>query len=416
MVEYPYWVWLSLALIPGTDAFAKLRASFSSVRKIYEATEAELIAVLGERKDMTIKRLMNKRFDRVQKILDYVHINDIGMLVYDDPKFPKSLKEIKNPPAMLYYKGTLPNFDHAFFVSVVGSREHSDYTKRMTYEIGYDLARGGATLVSGMAKGLDSIALTGALAAGGKVIAVLGSGIDIIYPKEHVYLSKVIASHGVVMTEFPPATPPYGHNFPIRNRIMSALGHAVLVTGGREKSGALITADVAKEQGKVLFALPGNVDDPYCVASDMLLREGAKPALCADDILSHFECKFKYVICMARLLPEVHHDVDRVLDRAKVCYTRSTPIEIVSEQTQQQILVEEQPKSDEGAREREEALSQLCEEERLLYERIPKGRAVHMDELVGDGLTAQKVMSKSTMLEVKGLIKFLPGGRIIRVE
>ena len=415
MVEYPYWVWLSLALVPGTDTFAKLRSSFSSVKKIYRATEAELVAVLGERKDGTVKRLMNKSFDRVQRILDFVHTYDIGMLVYDDPKFPQCLRDIKNPPAMLYYKGRFPRFERSFYVSVVGSREHSDYTKRIAFELGYDLARGGTTLVSGMAKGLDSIAMAGALKAGGNVIGVLGSGIDIIYPKEHVYLSKVIESHGVIVTEYPPGTPPYGSNFPIRNRIISALGNAVLVVGGRDQSGSLITADIAKAQGRPLYALPGNVDDPYCAASDILLREGALPALCADDILVHFKPKFPYSIWLERLMPVSKYDVEEELDKLKVCYTRSERPAVVEPK------VEIQPDAifDQAYEERairQTIINSLSVDERAIYDRVPVGDGVYLDEVVDETYSPQFVFSTLTMLELKGLLKQVPGGRFAKIE
>ena len=193
MKDLIYWIWLSNALTPGTEAYAKLRHAFSSPKEIYHADTDALRRVLGIKNRMTLVALSDKNLRRAEEILDFAAMHHVGILTYDDERFPKRLREIKNPPVLLYYAGTLPDFETEFFVAMVGSREHNDYGEKMTFEMGHDLAAGGATIISGLAYGIDSIALAAALDGGGRAVAVLGSGIDIIYPKEHVKLARLIA-------------------------------------------------------------------------------------------------------------------------------------------------------------------------------------------------------------------------------
>ena len=428
MANLLYWVWLSDALTPGTDAFARLRSSFSSPKEIFDADEEALRAALGPRRGATVERLANKNLFRARNILDFVTVNGIGVLTYDDPSFPALLRTIPTPPVLLYYKGKLPDLNSCFPVGIVGSREHNEYAMRQTFEISYDLARGGATVISGMAKGIDGIAQAAALSAGGKVVAIIGSGIDVLYPKEHTELAKYILSNGAVMTEFSPGTPPYRTNFPKRNRLISGMSRAVLVTAGQENSGALITARYAKEQERDLFALPGNVDDPYSAAPSMLLREGARAATCAEDILFAYESRYPGVINLFRLLESSTVRMDKVLKTAHVALglakrsnqVKRAPVATLRSddrlpQYEDALTSEPMVAEPDGIDEElERALSELPEEMRALYLRIPASGSCRTDELVTKDTPPSKVMGAITMLEIKGLVRLLPGGRIQR--
>ncbi len=438
MAELLYWVWLGCAVTPGTDTYAKLRTSFSSPKDIYSAGEEELRHVLGARYTATIERLCDKNLFYAKRMIDFCAVNDVGILTYDDSRFPARLREIKEPPVLLYYMGTLPDFDKAFCVSIVGSREHNAYAMRQTFEIAHDLAVAGTTVVSGMARGIDGIALAAALSGGGKTVAVIGSGIDVIYPKEHSRLARLIASHGVILSEYPPGTPPYRTNFPKRNRIISALGNVTLVTAGTLNSGALITAHYAKEQGKDLYALPGNVDDPYCAATALLLREGACAAVCAEDILFAYEKRYPSVINVYRLLEKTDADMERVLEKAHVAISKKVrkekikkgketdhrrtcdgaddteEVEYPKTQTKEAGADgEHMPADDEARRKKVESLTENL---RRVYDLILANGECTPDALVTAETPPSKVLAAITALEIKGLIRQLPGGRIARTH
>ena len=202
---------------------------------------------------------------------------------------------MKKFPAVLYYKGVLPDFENDLCISVVGTRKNTIEGQRNAYNLGYGLAKGGAVVISGMAKGIDSIAQKGALYAGGTSVAVLGCGIDIVDPKENIALMDKLMSVGAVVTEFPPKTPPNGQNFPVRNRLISAMSSATVVVEADLNSGSLITARMALDQGKELFAYPGPVNSNFSKGTNKLLTEGAKVATEAIDVLEQFMDKFPYI-------------------------------------------------------------------------------------------------------------------------
>ncbi len=432
MADLLYWVWLADTLTPGSDAFAKLRTSFSSPKAIFRADEAALKEALGSRYYKTIQKLLNKDLTRARNIMDFITMQRVGVLTYDDRAFPPMLREIKNPPVLLYYVGELPDFSHYFGVSIVGSREHNEYAMRQTFEISRDLARGGATVINGMAKGIDGIALAGAIDGGGRVVAFLGSGIDLVYPPDHALLCRRVTVKGVVMTEYSPGTPPYARNFPVRNRLISAMGHVTLVTAGTLKSGALITAHYAKEQGKALYALPGNVDEPYMEATALLLREGNKAAVCAEDILYAYEKEFPDIINIFRLLEQDITHMGKVLKSMLVAVQSvegkhknvskpNHPAPILGKGDTyfdhmygQKVATIEDFEIPETRPTENELLSGLPEGVRMVYDKIPRGEICRIDTLVDESLPPSKVMVAITLLEMKGLVEQRPGSRVVR--
>ncbi|MBN2556088.1 MAG: DNA-processing protein DprA [Anaerolineales bacterium] len=215
-----------------------------------------------------------------QRILDA----GFSVLTWDDPGYPQRLLEIFAPPPLLYVQGELEHQDR-LAVAMVGTRRASAYGRAVAEEVATNLARNGITIISGLARGIDAIAHRAALQAGGRTIAVLGSGLNRIYPNEHRRLAKDISEQGAVVSDYPLDTQPEGKNFPPRNRIISGLSLAVIVVEAGESSGALITSDFAAEQGRDVFAVPGDIFRPGSRGTNSLIRSGAAPLLSTDDVL-----------------------------------------------------------------------------------------------------------------------------------
>jgi DNA processing protein len=216
-------------------------------------------------------------WERIQK-------QGIQVISWDDETYPKRLKEIDQPPPVLYVLGTLEESDE-WAVAIVGTRRITPYGRQVGEEVGLELARNGITVVSGLARGVDAVAHKAALNAGGRTLAVLGSGADQIYPPEHRGLADQIRAHGAILSDYAPGTPPDGVNFPPRNRIISGLSMAVVVIEAGEQSGALITAEFAAEQGRDVYAVPGSIHAPQSMGCLRLIQQGARPLLKAQEIL-----------------------------------------------------------------------------------------------------------------------------------
>ncbi|MCR4905320.1 MAG: DNA-processing protein DprA [Clostridiales bacterium] len=296
--ERIYWIWLAEALGQGSMYAAPLLKQFGSPRKLEEAGPDAVMpdAELRPEAVTAIRaKLRRASLTVAEDILSRCEYRGITVLTPADPLYPDPLRTLRDLPLVLYVLGKLPDFGTRMRCAVVGTRKMSDYGRRIAYSLGAGLAFGGAVVVSGMALGADSMALIGALDAGGDVAAVLGSGVDVIYPREHTEIYHKILAHGSVISEYPPGTPPVGSHFPVRNRIMSGLSDAAVVVEAGSQSGALITAKRALEQGRKLFAVPGKVGDPGAEGTNDLIRDGALPAIQAEDILSEFEFIYKSV-------------------------------------------------------------------------------------------------------------------------
>lgn len=293
MAALKYWVWLTT--LPGLGERAKLQllAHFGSPEEIYFAPEGELLLAEGITK-LQAALLADKSLDRAEKVLEDCARDGQFLLTMDDAGYPARLRNIYDPPLLLYGKGSLPLFDDEVAVTVVGTRDCTPYGVRAASQLGYELARQGALLVSGMAKGIDGEALKGALRAGGFTAAVLGGGADVIYPAENRRLYQDIVATGVILSEYPPGTVPKADHFPVRNRLLSALSLATVVVEAPEKSGALITATTALEQGREVFAVPGPFDAPMSRGTNALIREGAGLVCEAWDVLSFYESRYPH--------------------------------------------------------------------------------------------------------------------------
>jgi DNA processing protein len=245
--------------------------------------------------------LKQKSLDTANRVLGDCDKLGLRIITIQDLDYPDRLRNIYDPPILLYVQGRMPQFDGEVAVAMVGTRRCSPYAMEMGERLAYQLAAHGAVVVSGLAAGSDSAAHRGALRAGGFTAAVIGGGHDIIYPRESRYLYEDLAVRGVILSEYPPGTEHRGGHFPVRNRIISGLSLGVVVLEAPEQSGTLITAGRALDQGRDVFAVPGQVGDRRCAGSNQLLRDGAGVVTDAWDVLGHYAGRFPHKIRSLRM-------------------------------------------------------------------------------------------------------------------
>jgi len=287
--------WLALQLVPGLGNIAckNLLDRFGSPENIFQANISALREVGGVRKVVT-QRIANREF-LADPLEELKRVEQLGarIIAYDDPRYPKALKEIYDPPMLLYIRGMeIPH--NVTFIGVVGSRNPTPYGLKSAELIGQGLGRRGLGVVSGMARGIDSAAHWGCLGGRGFTIAILGTGIDITYPGSNKKLMQQIIKKGAVISEFPLGTPPEPKNFPIRNRIISGLSAGVVVVEATKNSGSLITASLALEQGREVFAIPGSIHSYKSTGCHLLIKQGAKLIENSDDVLDELGLNYEY--------------------------------------------------------------------------------------------------------------------------
>lgn len=276
---------VGLNMVPdiGSVRLSRLTECFGAPENIFKVDYKQLIRIFGIGEEIASKIASFKQED-LDKEFELVEKRGLKIITLDDKDYPENLKDIPGAPLVLYVKGELKQ-DDKFSIGIVGSRRASFYGLTCAEKFAYDLSEKGLTIVSGMARGIDTYAHRGALKAGGRTIAVMGSGFNYIYPEENKKLAEEISRNGVVISEFPINTIPFKQNFPRRNRIISGLSLGILVAEAAKNSGALITADFALEQGREVFALPGKVDSSTSFGTNELIKQGAKLVTNIDDIL-----------------------------------------------------------------------------------------------------------------------------------
>jgi len=279
------WRWLRFHLIPGLGSrkLERLHAAFGSLEALCSEQPAALAMHSGI--DVEILKRLSEVEGTWQATRDRLVNQGVSLVSRWDEGYPPLLKQIHDPPALLYVRGTLPR---GALLAVVGARRASDAGRTWTEKLCCELASSGIGIVSGLARGIDSAAHRGALRGGGMTWAVLGSGIDCLYPPENTQLALEMEQSGGILSEYPPGTPPLPGHFPGRNRIISGLARGVLVAEAAENSGSLITADFALEQGREVYAVPGPVYHPHGAGPNRLLKQGAQPVTEAGDILAGF--------------------------------------------------------------------------------------------------------------------------------
>jgi len=283
MDDKRYWIGFTLVKGVGAVRFQRLLERFGDAESAWKAAPAEL-AEAGLSLKMIERLVAVREKADLARIWDQTQSKGIIVLTWLDESYPQRLKEIEQPPPVLYMRGELLPED-TWAVAIVGTRRVTPYGRQVTEEIASFLAANGVTVISGLARGVDAIAHSAALKAGGRTLAVLGSGVDRIYPPENRTMAEQMLEHGAVLSDYAPGTPPESSNFPPRNRIISGLSMAVVVIEAGETSGALITAEFAAEQGREIFAVPGNILAPQSKGTNKLIQQGALPLLSANDIM-----------------------------------------------------------------------------------------------------------------------------------
>ena len=442
-----FWIWLSRRFGAGSKLYPVLLERFGTPYDIYNADEEEIVATMPELGARERRALCDKNLDEAYEIAGYCKRNNYSILCYGDTRYPLSYRSLSDPPLLLYYRGTLPDFQNRLCIAMVGTRKMSEYGRRIAYKIAYELAAAGVIIVSGMALGVDSVAACAALAAGGQTVAIFGNGIDVAYPPEHAGFKKILEQRALVMSEFAPGSEPKGSHFPIRNRLISGLCQGTLVVEGAEGSGALITADRALSQGRDLYAVPANIGDPNASGVNRLIRDGARVVLCADDILKQYSLLYRHATSAASSASlGKRSDYDGEMLARMGVYSRTVGgYERVSAATLMptQPPLESQPKTEipktaiksqkSEPRTRKpkaevappktapcdadhsaEILQSLSERERAVFEAIPMDHPLAIDRLQSLGYSTGELLAALSLLEIRGLIQTLPGGLYCR--
>lgn len=358
--------WVALQQSPGLGArkMLQLIEHFGSAEAAWRASEREILSLpwlggagegfLAWRKSVTPAALWDDLCRR-----------GVGVLTFSDPAYPWELKSIYSPPPVLYYRGSLAFLEN-IRIAIVGTRQATPYGLKVAQALAQGLAEAGVSVVSGLALGIDAAAHRGALKGKGKTIAVLGCGVDIVYPRENASLFREIAQEGLVLSELPPGTPPEKHHFPSRNRIISGLARGTVVVEAGEKSGALITADFALEQGRDVFAVPGPITSAQSRGTNNLIKQGAKMVTEVNDILEEY------------------------------------------------ISVENAQYAPWAVRTEEEIKVKLSPVEEKVMAAVASVPVAIEDLVAATGLSSQEINIALTFLELQGLVRRLPGGLYAR--
>lgn len=443
--ELLFWIWLAEALGAGNRDFGRLIALYETPYDIFLAEEAELERI-SELSPRSVRALADKDLQRATKILDICEQQEIGILPYGDECYPKSFVDLKDPPILLYYKGRLPDLSRRLSIGMVGTRKMSEYGLRSAYKIAYELASADVVIVSGMAAGIDGVCAAGAIAAKGETIAVLGCGVDVVYPKHHKRLRDAIVQNGAVISEYPPGTRPASYHFPTRNRLIAGLSQGTVVVEAGMKSGSLITAKVAVTLGKEVFALPANVGSVGAEGTNGLLRDGAHPILGSEDVLAPYRYSYAEVIKPEAIL-KLGNDslvnmqylnelgvIELISSQRKTEKRRATetvPTEPnpkektirnrkLREKKAEETFAEPNGAERENTAARRETpdemlLSSLSPIQLAVMQAIPDDRGITADALSTLEYPYHEVIAALTMLEILGLVQKLPGAIYVKI-
>ena len=380
MSALKYWLWLTeLRGLKNQTRLALLR-HFGTPEDVFYADAGEILLTEGITREQAAI-LEDHRLDTADRVLADCQRLNLRLLTIQDAEYPGRLKNIYDPPCLLYVKGRLPAFDEEVAVAVVGTRDATPYGISSAEKLGYGLTKGGAVVVSGLAKGIDAAATRGALRAGGVTVGVVGNGLDVHYPYGSRYLYEDVAAAGVLLSEYAPGTEPAKNHFPARNRILSGLSLATLVVEAPERSGALITADTAVEQGRDVFAVPGPIDAPNSVGCNRLIREGAVLTADAWDLLQEYEARFP--------------------DKLRREEARKEPEKVGYEARQK-----EEPRPVPPSLRLSDPAVSLTDDQIALLRALSDQEPIQVDDLIEQtGIPTRRVLSALTLLEIEQYVQ-----------
>lgn len=403
MATLKYWLWLTGRTGISALRRVQLLEQLGSPEQIYFADNSEY-ALIDDLPEGARRSLADKSLDEAERVLEECGRLGISLMTIQDAHYPDCLKNIPDPPAVLYYKGKLPDFDRELAIGMVGARECSEYGKTMAARLGLELARAGAVVVSGIAQGIDSHAIKGALAGGGTVVSVLAGGIDKIYPWKSRFLYDDVAAAGALISEYPPGTPHKGTHFPVRNRIISGLSDGVVAVEGKEKSGTMITMDLALEQNRDTFAVPGPADAPMSTGTNRLIRMGwAKLVGSAADILIEYEGRKK----LRRTLPMKQEEEEQRLETALKSKREIPP---VNEQPEKKVVDKNENRA---YIDWKSARELFTDDERDILLTLAQKELLADEIIEATQIPARRVLSALTVLQVRGYVEAQPGRRFV---
>lgn len=398
-----HWIWLTTRPGVGPRTALSVLEAFPDIAAAYYARDYSEVPGLD---DQARASLADKSLAEAERI--WVRCQNLGihLLTYSDGLYPQRLRCIPDPPVLLYYKGYLPDFDAEPVIAMVGTRSASVYGCVTAKRLGFQIVKCGGVVVSGLAGGIDSMAMRGALMGDGAPVGVLGCGVDVVYPRFNRELYLDTEARGCLISEYPPGTPPSGWNFPRRNRIISGLSCGVLVVEAPAKSGALITAQHALNQGRDVFAVPGNIDSPCSVGSNELLRQGAVAVQRAWDVMREYESLFPDKVRQwipGMILDTSPEELTGLREAVPVRSPKTVP---ASKKSRKKDIDNgnEPPYHDHNARRPE-----LSSDEERVYALLSQTLR-HVDEVIAAAeLPAARVLAALTLLEVKGMVVRHPG-------
>lgn len=424
MAQLPYWIWLTTRKRLTLRGQQLALSYFGTPEEIYRARQSDIGQVQGLT-DKEVAALGQKDLDGAKTILEMCSDQGIRVITSRDTAYPQRLLAIDVPPLVLYYRGKFMPFDELPVVTVVGSRKASAYGLAVARRMGNQIGACGGVVVSGAAKGIDSQALEGALEAGGMVAAVLGNGLDIVYPRESEAVYQAVASRGCLISEYPPGTPPMARNFPQRNRIMSGLALGVLVVEAAKQSGSLITAGLALEQGRDVFAVPGNIGIASSAGSNQLLQEGAMLVTDGWDIMREYMPRYPEHIHELRGTPPLELR-QSAQPRQEPFLKVASPVKEPKQQKKSRnplkfvkMAKNPEPNGENGIDNEpkrnyidlQEKLSALTADEKTIATALIPGEQQVDDIVAKTGLPVARVLACLTLLEVKGYVTQEPGKR-----
>ena len=472
-----YWIWLAEQCGYGSKYFTKLYSLYRDPIDVYNLHNDEVMQLGTKFSDKFKDKLCRRDLQKAVAIYEYCKRSGIEVITFGDEKYPERLRLIEDPPVVLYCLGKFPDFNNKLCIGIVGTRKMSRYGRAAAYKFSYELSSLGVCVVSGLALGVDAAAACGAIEGGEPTAQILGCGVGIVYPKAHSHLREAVIKNGALISEYPPLESPQRYYFPQRNRIISGLSQGVFVTECRKESGAMITANLALDQGKELFAFPGNVGEPTAEGPNELLRIGAYAAISVEDIISHYRLYFHNLSAteiMKKLdaardnaidvveaqkkysIPDKCEENERLNAAPIIGSRRSTKsVTRAQENNLEQTATHQKAESDESCFPKIEQLSieqlgfdniiskpqsveksesdKVCEAREVtsaptstardygldektatVFEAIPCKSPVSVDRIACSGLSTADIITALTMLEIMGLVSSLPGGLYMR--
>lgn len=368
-----YSIWLQKVLGAGNNRVQDILSVFKTAENIYKS-EFKVLENSGLFSVNQLNKIKTTSLSYSDNVIKKCKELDIKILCFKDKAYPKCFNNFPDFPLVLYFRGDIPDFEEIPSICIVGPRKVSDYGKKAAYSLALRLSKAGFIIVSGGAEGSDFYSHTGAINAGGKTVLFMGSGLNVNYPPQNKELRKNVQNQGCIISEYPPDTPAFGRNFPVRNRLMSAVSLGTVVIEGDKKSGSMITAKWALEQGKDVFVIPGSPGNIKYSGSNELLRDGAKPLLDTSDIFNEYIALFPDKI-----------NIERAFEKTTQTKTKKN----------KKILDDT-----------------LSKEAKILYNYLDKPE-FYPEHFKDKGLSDDDILSALIELEISGIIKSVPGGKYV---